>query len=861
MSVFLYNIIIAPLRFLLEFLFNVLWTLTGSAGISIIGVSLAVNLLCLPLYRRADEMQAESRERQKEIEPWVDHIKKSFRGDERFMMQQALYQISGYSVFSSLGGVSSLLLQIPFFIAAYRFLSELSVLSGTSFWFLTDLSKPDALIKIGAVSINLLPFVMTGFNFISSFIYSKGAPLREKVQLIITALVFLVLLYGCPSGLLFYWTLNNLFSLIKNILFRLFKGKHKKVEDKKVKDVKEEVPEHSRASGYFLAAILAFLISGIMIPLSYLSASPLEFLNLGNFKSPMEILLITAEIYFGIFVFWGIVIFVFINRNARKKAELIYMIISTGMLVTYLFFSKNFGSLSTGLVFSEDVKSSPEASVTNILVLIVLAAVLIFIFIKNRKAASIIMASAVVVAAALSLKDYISYRNTINTYAAEHPLSAARADSYNGKYINLSKNGKNVVVIMADRAIGPYLPLIFDEKPELKDRFSGFTFYPDTVSLGGCTNFGMPELYGGYEYTPEALNDRADETLADKFNEALRVLPQVFYDMDYDVTVIDPPYAGYSLISDLSIYDEYEGMHVYDIGHGRMLSELSEEEKKVVNGLEGDRGWPYIMYSMFRTVPVCLQDFIYNGTEKAGIYMTRGTTLDHDYLNNIAVMENLSGITEIKEEGDCALIMCSGLPHSKQELQKPDYELKAGRHNSAFPLSGVNTEEIYDVNMKTYLCLADWFDYLKREGVYDNTRIIITADHGWRNGDFPENIYMNGYFDAERYMPVMLVKDFDSDGELKIDDSFMTNADTPALALQGFGEVKNPFTGNVISSDRKTERPLMITSCIYWSITDHKGNCFRTDDFDWFTIHDSILDPDCIQNVGPWNADAGEQKP
>ena len=129
------------------------------------------------------------------------------------------------------------------------------------------------------------------------------------------------------------------------------------------------------------------------------------------------------------------------------------------------------------------------------------------------------------------------------------------------------------------------------------------------------------------------------------------------------------------------------------------------------------------------------------------------------------------------------------------------------------------------------------------------------------SSDLPENIYMNGYFDAERYMPVMLVKDFDSDGELKIDDSFMTNADTPALALQGFGEVKNPFTGNVITSDRKTERPLMITSCIYWSITDHKGNCFRTDDFDWFTIHDSILDPDCIQNVGPWNADAGEQKP
>lgn len=35
------------------------------------------------------------------------------------------------------------------------------------------------------------------------------------------ALFFLVFLYTSPSGLVFYWTLNNLFSLVKTIFYKL----------------------------------------------------------------------------------------------------------------------------------------------------------------------------------------------------------------------------------------------------------------------------------------------------------------------------------------------------------------------------------------------------------------------------------------------------------------------------------------------------------------------------------------------------------------------------------------------------------------------------------------------------------------
>ena len=35
------------------------------------------------------------------------------------------------------------------------------------------------------------------------------------------ALVFLVILYASPSGLVLYWTMNNVFSLVKNIFYKI----------------------------------------------------------------------------------------------------------------------------------------------------------------------------------------------------------------------------------------------------------------------------------------------------------------------------------------------------------------------------------------------------------------------------------------------------------------------------------------------------------------------------------------------------------------------------------------------------------------------------------------------------------------
>ncbi len=62
---------------------------------------------------------------------------------------------------------------------------------------------------------------MTIINIGSGIIYTKGFPLRDKLQLYGMAGLFLVLLYNSPAGLVYYWILNNIFSLVKNLFYKL----------------------------------------------------------------------------------------------------------------------------------------------------------------------------------------------------------------------------------------------------------------------------------------------------------------------------------------------------------------------------------------------------------------------------------------------------------------------------------------------------------------------------------------------------------------------------------------------------------------------------------------------------------------
>jgi len=216
-------------------------------------------------------------------------------------------------------------------------------------------------------------------------------------------------------------------------------------------------------------------------------------------------------------------------------------------------------------------------------------------------------------------------------------------------------------------------------------------------------------------------------------------------------------------------------------------------------------------------------------------------------LNNYAVLDLLPDLTGADSPGNTFLFMVNELTHEPAFLQAPDYvpvPVVTNRGKSKYA-DIIN----YPANAAALKRLGTWFEYLRKIGVYDNTRIIIAADHGAdiNSGLFPdsEKVPIN----REIYNPLFLVKDFNSDFPFKTDYTFMTNADVPTLAFKDIVvNPKNPFTGNPISNEEK-HGTLYITSSKRWMPYEHNANTFKILPNEWYIVHTDIFNTDNWQSA------------
>lgn len=902
MSVFtaLYNLLVGPLELFFEVIFSFANRISQNPGISIVFLSLVMNFLLLPLYKQADAIQDQERETENKLKHWVTHIKKTFKGDERFMMLQTYYRQNHYKQTDVLKGSISLLLEIPFFIAAYNFLSDLQLLNGCSFGPIQNLGTPDGMLVIAGVSINVLPILMTVVNLISSVIYTKGLPLRSKIQLYGMAALFLILLYQSPTGLVLYWTLNNVFSLVKNLFVKMKIPKvalygsssvlgavlffavlfvrpasslRKQVLllgvllllqlplilyfiGKKVQIKKPQTISKKEKTIFYLGTVLMALLVGVLIPSAVIHASPEEFINTVTYSSPLLYVLNTALLAVGTFVIWFSIFYKLARPLGKRWMGFAIWALSGTAIINYMFFGKNYGTLSANLQFTTAPAFSVKQQMINLLVMLIAIAVLYLIWKKKQDLVKIVYFAVCIAVVGMSVFNIIQ----IHTVTSEK-IEQLKATDANAVQIPLNKNGKNVIVIMLDRAISGYVPYIFNEKPELQQQFSGFTYYPNTISYGPVTNIAAPSLYGGYEYTPTEMNKRDQESLESKHNEALKVMPVLFRNHGFETTVCDPSYAGYSWIPDLSIYDEYPEINKY-ITIGRH----PDDPQQAAATTDESRYHNFFCYSIFKIVPMAVQPSIYNGgtynasntpTEQIFRNASKADGLKSGFMDSYSVLKKLSDFSNITDSTQNTFIMLSNdTAHEPMLLQEPEYEPALhvdntaydAEHTDRFVLNGKrlhmdNQEQIvhYHANMASLIQLGKWFDYMRENDVYDNTRIIIVSDHGrglnqFDNMQFGPNACENVMF----FNSLLLVKDFNST-EFKTDNQFMTVADVPTIATNGLVEnPKNPFTEKPLNNEAKYNQPHRIFFSDVYDVNINNGNTFLPGT--WITVHDNIFD-------------------
>ena len=904
MGQILWNIVVQPLVYLIELVFSLFYRFTGSPGIAIVGVSLAVNLFCLPLYRMADAAQERERAKQASMERWVNHIKKYFKGDQQYMMLSAYYLEQNYHPIQALVGSLSLLLQIPFFMSAYSYLSNLEMLRGASILFLNDLGAPDALFSIGGFDVNVMPIAMTLINCFSTYVYTKGLPLRDKVQAYGLAAIFLWLLYDSPSGLVFYWTCNQVFSLAKNVFMKVLKDPRTwalvleqvavcaavgwlvatgKLSTRKALvvigaafvlfelvwvrawrtrhagpgDAKPVVEGKALTAQFLLAGIVLVALLGMLIPSALIADSPAEFLDFGNLENPLMHITHTASVWGGVVLLW-MGIFFFLTPGPRRAVYGLATWVLAGVgLVNYFLFSDGLGTISTTLVYDNDVIYSANSQLVNLAALAALAVVLFLVWKKANRIVTPVLVVLAVSMVALSAANMV----TINTAYAEACERVAADDSalvsedgVPRQIYHLSRTERNVVVIFLDRAISGYIPYILAERPELETQLDGFVYYPNTISFGSSTNLGAPALYGGYEYTPSAINARPDESLRDKHNEALLLMPTLFSEAGYQTTVVDPPYAGtYAHVSDLSLYDGLENTEALNLAAA--YTSLYKQRHGITLGRNMNRR--FFMHGLFKAAPLFLRGLTYDNGNYLSTEITNPTrgTLLREY----SELEVLPEVTDVSGESGGFLLICNETTHEPDMLQLPDYIPADNVNNegledmSRFTLDGRTVRmdgdptlaEMrlghYHVNMASLIELGKWFDWMREQGVYDNTRIIIVSDHGRGLEQFDGWDIDGHVMNIQNVNPLLMVKDFDAHG-FETSDEFMTNADVPTLATQGVIEgATNPFTGVAITSDEKYAHDQLVTSSQNWETSEN--NTFDTTDSPWYSVHDDIFDP------------------
>ncbi len=193
------TVIAKPIHWLLDTLHG----FVGNWGWAIVLLTIVIKTIFYPLQAASYRSMA----RMKAVTPRLMQIRERY-GDDRVKMNQAMMELYKTEKINPLGGCLPIVVQIPVFIALYWvLLASVEMRDAAWIGWIRDLSAPDPYF--------ILPLVMAGTMFIQVKLNPKPPdPLQAKMMTIMP-LVFSVMFFFFPAGLVLYWLVNNIYSIIQ----------------------------------------------------------------------------------------------------------------------------------------------------------------------------------------------------------------------------------------------------------------------------------------------------------------------------------------------------------------------------------------------------------------------------------------------------------------------------------------------------------------------------------------------------------------------------------------------------------------------------------------------------------------------
>ncbi len=203
--------VMRPFSKLLMKFFVALNKLVPNFGFEILILSILVRVIFYPLTKKS----MDSMRRMQQLKPEMDRISEKYKDDPERKNREVL-DLYRKNKINPLGGCLPVLVQLPVLSGLYYVLANAVQLRKEPFalW-IKDLSAPDTVAHIAGFPVNVLPLIMAGTMVWQQKITPtdpRQASLGYMMPIFMT-----FLFYSTPSGLVFYWTVSNLMTVLQQV--------------------------------------------------------------------------------------------------------------------------------------------------------------------------------------------------------------------------------------------------------------------------------------------------------------------------------------------------------------------------------------------------------------------------------------------------------------------------------------------------------------------------------------------------------------------------------------------------------------------------------------------------------------------
>jgi YidC/Oxa1 family membrane protein insertase len=185
------------------------FTIVHNWGLAVILLSVSVKLLLwLPTHNSYKNMYV-TQQKMREVQPKVDALKRKYPDDKQKQQQEQMKLFNEAGI-NPLGGCLPMLFQLPVFWALYATLNHSIELRGAHFLWLRDLTLHDP--------IYVLPFLMGGTMIVQQKVSGQMATQaagQQKMMMWMMPVVLTFISTKWPSGLLLYWVVTNILSMLQ----------------------------------------------------------------------------------------------------------------------------------------------------------------------------------------------------------------------------------------------------------------------------------------------------------------------------------------------------------------------------------------------------------------------------------------------------------------------------------------------------------------------------------------------------------------------------------------------------------------------------------------------------------------------